>query len=275
MVSKRNRVLNLINYIESLGVQVNIKKNTARGNKGFFKALSPYNYRIDISKVISDDDILRVLVHEFAHYIHFKNDKTLQSLNFILDDYDAKQELIELTVDSISKSTVKPLFDKKEYYNQKVKELSKELKSKYHDFKLTQAYKPLENKISKTDYKYLLKHDSVIVHNFLGKITYSISELENSGNVLPKDELNYLKLKSAQRGIRKINGKISKLNKYYNSPTELFARSFEYFIFEPDKMQELTPNLYLRYKDIIDLKKNNMLSEMFEILNKDAEIFEK
>ena len=37
MVSTRNRILNLVDYIESTGIVVNIGKNKAQGNKGFFK----------------------------------------------------------------------------------------------------------------------------------------------------------------------------------------------------------------------------------------------
>ena len=36
MADKRDRILELTKYIESLGVQVNLGKNKARGNKGIF-----------------------------------------------------------------------------------------------------------------------------------------------------------------------------------------------------------------------------------------------
>ena len=49
MDSKRNRTLELISYIESQGVVVNIAKNKARGNKGFFLSKCG-DYRIDIAK---------------------------------------------------------------------------------------------------------------------------------------------------------------------------------------------------------------------------------
>ena len=37
MVSERNRIIRLKEYFESLGIEVNIGKNKARGNKGFFR----------------------------------------------------------------------------------------------------------------------------------------------------------------------------------------------------------------------------------------------
>ena len=70
MVSTRDRVLNLVDYIESVGVTVNIGKTKARGNKGFFKVTGE-SYRIDISSKIGSEAVLGVVVHEFAHYIHY------------------------------------------------------------------------------------------------------------------------------------------------------------------------------------------------------------
>ena len=112
MVSERNRILNLIEYVKSLGIEVNYGKNKARGNKGFFKAKVD-NFRIDIAQDLSDEEALRVLVHEFSHYIHFKHDKTLKSLDFIIQDINNELwgELITLTVDAIPKETIKPLFE--------------------------------------------------------------------------------------------------------------------------------------------------------------------
>ena len=96
MVSKRDRILNFINYIESLGIEVNFNKNKARGNKGFFKAIG-VKYRIDISKGLTEDEQLSVLLHEFAHYIHYSYDKNLQNLEIVK------------TVSSLKKKEICPL----------------------------------------------------------------------------------------------------------------------------------------------------------------------
>ena len=87
MASERNRILDIINYLESLGVKVNLSKNKAQGNKGFFKAVGN-SYRIDISKKLNQDEILGVLSHEFAHYVHYKYDKNLKSLSFVFENLD-------------------------------------------------------------------------------------------------------------------------------------------------------------------------------------------
>ena len=115
MVSERDRILSLTKYITSLGVEVNIGKNKARGNKGFFRA-GNNNYRIDISKDLDDLSILKALSHEFAHYIHYKEDKSLVSLDFLqakIDD-DIMNELLDITVNLIPKNSIEPLFQLKQ-----------------------------------------------------------------------------------------------------------------------------------------------------------------
>ena len=108
MVSTRNRILNLVDYIESTGVVVNIGKNKARGNKGFFKAVGD-KYRIDISSKLDDETVLRILIHEFAHFIHYQNDKTLKKLDFIFDDVsdDLLDEMITLCIKDYKKRSKK------------------------------------------------------------------------------------------------------------------------------------------------------------------------
>ena len=67
MVSKRDCIENIIDYLRTLNIEVNVAKNNARGNKGFFSAKG-FSYRIDVSKKIENEEILSVLAHEFAHY---------------------------------------------------------------------------------------------------------------------------------------------------------------------------------------------------------------
>lgn len=201
MVSQRNRIINLVNYLETLGIIVNIGKNKARGNKGFFKVVNN-NYRIDIANNLTEDAILRVLVHEFAHYVHYKNDKSLKSLDFILPNLndDLHEELISLTVESIPKESIKPLFDIKE-------RLEDELKTTQSSF------------------------------------------------------FNNIK----QRQLRSINSKIQRLNRYYNSYTELFARSMEIYVLENDKFSKKAPLLKKLYDSELSKKQNLELSNFIKI----------
>ncbi len=178
MDDKRNRILELVNYLQSLGIVVNIGKNKARGNKGFFRAKEG-EFRIDIARNQSDDEVLRLLVHEFAHYLHYSYDKNLKSLNFVFkgNEDTLLEEMISLTVDLIPKSSVEPLFKAKE-------------------------------------------------------------EL--------KDEMKYttgIDLELRKRALRKINSKIARLNRYYNMPTELFARSMEMYFTARDKCKRIAPNI--------------------------------
>ena len=72
---------------------------------------------------------------------------------------------------------------------------------------------------------------------------------------------------SLKRKLNSINNKISRLNRYYSSPSELLARSFEYYFLEPEYMENKTPKLYNRYKEIIKSKRIKMLSDMVEIVS--------
>lgn len=205
MACQRNRIVEFIEYLSSLGVEVNWGKNKARGNKGFFKVRDG-RFRIDISKNLSDEAALSVLVHEAAHYIHYQYDKKLKSLSFILSNHnmDIEEELISLTVDSIPKESVKPLFEARDN----------------------------------------LKNDL-------------------KGKVITPCELIIKK-----RALNNLNSRISRLNKYYNSPTELFARSIEAFILNKEYFSAKAPLLYKEYIKAIETNEIPVLTRMAEILLK-------
>ncbi len=234
MDNKRNRTEKLIDFIQSFGIELNYGKNKARGNKGLFIAKNKA-FRIDIAK--GQEENMGILLHEFAHYIHFKYDKTLKSLDFIFPDLDEKtqDELIELTVTLIPKNSVKPFFDQAAIIKKDIKELSSKIKTKYPDFKISSPYFALERKVP-YPFSFLLKYDRV---RFAGKV-YSIENAD-------LDELTgvYLKLKSRQRALRRVNSRISKLNRYYNSPGELFARCIEMYYTNKETVAVKAPNIYI------------------------------
>lgn len=199
MVSQRNRIINIIKYIESLGISLNIGKNKARGNKGFFK-VKGNKYRIDIANNIQEDELFLLLVHEFAHYLHYKYDKSLKSLSFLLGEKESElqEEMISLTVKQISKKSISPLF---------------------------KAQDELKRDILKT-----------------------------SG----------ITLELKKKALKRINSKISRLNRYYNQPTELFARAMEVYFTSNRCCRELAPNFAeIMDKRIVD-KNIPMLSEFAE-----------
>ncbi len=228
MDDKRNRIIELKNYIESLGIIVNIGKNKARGNKGFFMNKGANSLRIDVAKNIDDDATLSTILHEFAHYIHYKNDASLKSLSFIFDDFseEMQEELINVTVENIPKNFAKNLLDLKDKTKNEINNLTEKIKQIYPNFKKSENNKLIEKNI-KIPAKYLIKYDCI---KYLNNI-YTIQNIEKDFEYLSCEQIYYIKLKGLQRKLTKINSRIRKLNNYYNQPTELWARFFEaYFI---------------------------------------------
>lgn len=253
MADKRNRIINIVNYIKSLGIDINIKNN-ARGNNGFFRFCGKSSYRIDISKKLDDKNILSTIIHEFAHYVHYKYDNKMASLNFIFENYsdEIKEELIKITVNNIPKENAKALFEQKNNIKHDIKYLSNLLKKTYSNFYITKPHKKLESNIPQP-FKYLIKYDRI---NFLGNI-YSIDKIETYP--LNSDEKTYIILKSKQRHLKRINNKISKLNTYYNKPGELFARFVELYFTNNKLASDLAPFSSKLFELCIQ---NNQISEL-------------
>ena len=163
MASERNRVTRLAEYITSLGVIVNIGKNKARGNKGIF-CKKRDGYRIDISENIDADSTLSTLLHEFAHYIHYCNDSTLSSLDFVFKDLSEleQEEIIKITVQNVPKEFASSLYKCKQHYMLENKKLVNYIKAVYPNFKVSEPFKPIE-RLLKYPVKYLLKYDKIQV----------------------------------------------------------------------------------------------------------------
>lgn len=240
MVSERDRILKIVNYLESLGINVNISKNKARGHKGFFKCVNSNSFRIDISNNLSESEILKVLVHEFAHYVHYQHDKELLSLDFAFGtNYEYyEEELIKIAVKSVPKSFASAIYTKKESLNKEIKFLSDIIKIDYPNFKLSKPFMPIESKLL-NPFKYFVKYDSIKIHDRI----YSISSLNEQSENLSNVQIAYLNLKSKQRQISRINSRILKYNKYYSSPAELFARFCELYFLNKKTAFIIAPNL--------------------------------
>lgn len=253
MVSTRNCINGLVEYLESLNISVNLAKNKARGNKGFFFAKGSA-YRIDISKIVDEEAVLSVLAHEFAHFVHYSYDKTLESLDFIFENFNDEilEELISITVELIPKNGIKPVFDKKDELKTEIKVLTNELTKSFDK----SEFNNIEKKIKKTPLKYLLKYDKVKVFEGLSFKFYSIDELDTNS-----DFYLFLKLKSKQRALNRINAKLNRLNKYYNSHTELFARSFEMYVTNKKLLMEKAPRVCACYDNVISKNKVQLLTD--------------
>ena len=235
MACERNRIIELKEYLSSLGISINIGKNKARGHKGIFMH-SFDNFRIDISENVVEDDILSVILHEFAHYIHYKSDKKLSSLDFIFGEVtdEIKEELIKITVEEIPKDFASALYTKKSKLNDEIKSLVKQIKAYQPDFKLSDKNSKINRRLS-YPLKYLLKYDRVK----FGEKIYSVDKLADYN--LSEEDILYLLIKSKQRGIKRINSRISRLNRYYNNPSELFARFIDSYYTNPEYTKKTAP----------------------------------
>lgn len=268
MVSERNRILDCIKYLEDLGIQVNIGKNKARGNKGYFKVQNKSFFSIDVAEGLNEESVLRVLTHEFAHFIHYQYDSSLQTLEFIFPNLDDAliEEMINLTIDCIPKKSVAPLFEKKAELKKEIDSLKRAIIKTYPNFKLSIKHKELENIIKRSEAKYLLKYDKVKVWHGLFLKTYSIENIKKEFPLLPDAAIAYIKIKSNQRYLKRINNKIHRLNKYYNTLTELFARTLEMYVFEKEKINELAPNITNLLNNTINSEKIIQLNNFIKML---------
>lgn len=258
MVSQRNRILELKEYFSTLGIVVNIGKNKARGHKGVFMHGFD-NYRIDISKNVNEEEALSILLHEFAHYVHYTYDNKLKSLDFIFEDFsdELREEIINITVQEIPKDFATKLYSVKDVLNKEVKILSNEIKSVCPFFKLSQKNKEIEKSLP-MPYKYLLKYDNVKYFDNL----LSVNKIEENKS-LNNLQKTYIKLKSKQRALNRINSKINRLNKYYNNTSELFARFVDAYYTKPDLVERLAP----KTKELFKNSKINLLKELDRIIN--------
>ena len=268
MVSERNRVLELTSFLENLGIEINIKKNKARGNKGFFRVANR-NYRIDISKNIHESEILKTLTHEFAHFIHYNYDKTLKNLDFLFDSSDKIiwDELIEITVESIPKSSIEPLFKQSEATKQEIKALESKIKDVYPQFTANSSVKYIDDFLKKSELYYLTKYDNVKILNGFSSKVISIANIDEACVNTPLAIKEYLVLKSRQRYLKRVNSKISRLNRYYNSPTELFARAVENYFINKELLYQKAPNTLKILENAIMNNKLPLLSDYAKIYN--------
>lgn len=264
MVSQRNRIIDdVIKYLESIGLCVNIGKTKARGNHGIFMR-NKNGYRIDISKDIQESDYLSTIMHEFAHYLHYENDSSLKSLGFIFENFtqDLHEELINVTVNSISKDFASNLFSAKQDITNEITVLSNDLKSAYPNFKRSEKLKSIENKLP-FKYKYLLRYDRVKIFNKI----YSIEKL-SSYDDLSDEEVKYITLKSKQRILSRINSKIRRLNKYYNNLSELFARFIAVYSLDKNTSFKIAPNCTKIMDSALSDNKFEHLKNLINIIKK-------
>lgn len=267
---KSDSLNQMIDFVESLGICVNTNTK-ARGHQGFFM-----RNRIDISTTIPIERKKEVLVHEFAHYIHYKiesdvikNHGTLQKLFLLEDAREIEKELLEVTRFVDKNLVMSRLNSKRDLQIEQIKILDKQIKSKYPDFKRSYPFKPFDSILKKTEAKYLLKYDRVKVKTpFLRRVKeYSIHSFTTD---FPQfDELikSYILIKSHQRMMKRISSRINRLNNYYKRPSELFARFVEGLYIDEGFVKAIAPNASQRFFELCEDGHYKDMKAFFRLFN--------
>jgi hypothetical protein len=258
----------IIKYFKSLGLEV-YTSTKARGHQGFYM-----KNRIDVSKNVDKNRIIPTLLHEFAHYIHSKiepfmerNGGTLEVI-FNVSDVDIyKKELLDVTFFVDSHAKCEKLLNFKTSIKGKIVEYEKIIKNKYPKFMRSKKFKEFDRYIRGSKAKYLLKYDRVkLMSGFWHKKSeiLTIDNLEKDFCDMPKEFVAYIRLKSCQKKQARVSARINKLKKYYEKPTELFARLVEGLYINSEEIQRIAPNTcyqfykllnygyYLELKDVLD-----------------------
>lgn len=268
------RIKELIKFIKSLDIIVNTNTK-ARGHKGFF--LNKKN-RIDISNNLEENSAIYTLLHEFSHYIHSKLETNIEknggTLEKIFNNQNPetnsiiKKELINVThwVDKNSNNNI--LLMHKNKLKTKIKELDTEIKKEYPQFQRSKKFKEFEKIIKKSNAKYLLKYDRIKVCGwfFQKEKIYTIDNIEQDFPELKPAFVSYIRLRSFQKKQNRISKKINTIKKYYEKPTELFARFIEGYYKDKDKLTELAPTSTKLFNHLLYNDYYGELKKVFELL---------
>ncbi len=246
----------LVEYLKSLGLSVHTDTK-ARGHQGFF-----IKNRIDISKNTPENRIVPTLLHEFAHYIHSKIEpnmiKTGGTLKIIFnsDNPAYLDELKKVTAFVDENYLCVRLLEHKERVKTKILEQEKIVKEFYPKFQRSKKFKEFDKYIKKSDARYLLKYDKVklLTGGFFSKRTrvFSVDGIENDFCDMPKAFAAYIRLKSFQRKQARISARINRLKKYYEKPTELFARLVEGLYIDKEWVCAIAPNVSRQFFDLLN-----------------------
>lgn len=234
----------LINYLKSLGIQVNTSTK-ARGHLGFF-----LKNRIDISKNIPPHRVVPTLLHEFAHYIHYGLEPDITHTGGSFDKIFKEEnpafekELIRVTNFVDENSLCVKLYEHKGRIKQQIKEYDRIIKKDYPEFLKSKKFKEFDKYIKKSNAKYLLKYDKVkLLTGFFKKKTeiISVTTIEKDFPDMPEAFAAYIKLHSLRKKQARVSARINRLQKYYKRPTELFARLVEGLYIDKEWVCALAP----------------------------------
>jgi len=256
--------------------KVQIKTNTkARGHLGFY-----CNDKITLSKNLSYDKKLLVLLHEFAHKIHseiepdhYQKGGNLEIL-FKTENIELfEKELLKVTEFVDENSKCLNLEEMKNEYKDKVKFYENIIKQEFPNFAKSKKFKEYEQYQRKTKCKskYFLKYDHIKIFTpwLFKNEFYSIEKLDEDFPKLPQNFKNYFYLLSNYRKQKKVQNKIAKCKRYYKRPTELFARFVEGLVKNNAVTKQLAPNVYMQFNMLANQGYYNDLPELINIVEKE------
>ncbi len=256
-----------IKYLRGLGLEVHTTTG-ARGHQGFF-----LNNRIDISKNIKEERFIPTLLHEFTHFIHSKIEpcvnKTGGTLEKIFNSSNPiyKKELVRVTQFVDESSRLVKLYEMRDKLRVKIKQQELIIKEEYPEFQRSKPFKPFDKFIKRSDARYLLKYDRVkLVEGFWKPQTriITIDTLEKDFARMPKSFVACIRLKSLQRKVSRVSARINRYKKYYERPTELFARLVEGLYLDEEWTRALAPETTDRFFELLE---QGYYGELKEVLN--------
>ena len=261
----------LFKYINSLGLQIHTGTK-ARGHQGFF-----LNNRIDISKNIPECRKVPTLLHEFAHFIHSKIEKEMVKTGgsikvlFMSNNQKYFEELVKVTNFVDKNSLFIQLLEHKDRIKSKIKNQEMIIKSYYPNFQRSKPFREFDSYIKKSNARYFLKFDRVrIIENglfFKTEKIYLIDNLEKDFPEIPPAFAACIRLKSYQRKLTKTSSRINRYRKYYQRPSELFARLVEGLYLDKEWTQAIAPNVTRQFFDLLNDGYYMELKNVFKILH--------
>ena len=263
----------LVKYFRSLGLEVHTSTK-ARGHQGFFM-----KNRIDISKNVPPNRIVPTLLHEFAHYIHSKLEKdinksggTLEIL-FLNNNPVIREELIKVTHFVDENSLCIRLLEHRARVKERIKALEKVIKEDYPKFLRSKKFKEFDKYIRRSKARYLLKYDRVkLISGFFGtrEEVFTIDNLEKDFPDMQQAFCAYIRLRSAIRKQTRISARINKYKKYYERPTELFARFVEGLYLDKEWTQALAPTACRIFYELLVAGHYMELQNVFRLQSENA-----
>lgn len=297
----------LIKYFKTIGLEV-YTNTKARGHQGFFidnridisknireeriipTLLHEFAHFIhckiepDILKTGGTIEVLfnlgeKVETPKYKFLSLFQNNQISEGINPLtvntsLNAKEIEKELTAVThfIDECSRLTT--LRDCREDFKDEIKSLEIEIKKDFPNFMRSKKFKEFDKYIKKSKAKYLLKYDKVrYITPFLRhEECFSIDNIEKDFPDMPAAFCAYIRLRSAQKRQACLSSKISRLNKYFFKPTELFARFVEGLYLNETKICSIAPKTTKRFFELLENGYYFELKNVFELLQKDLAV---